>query len=568
MAMKWTSLFHISIWLLAGQVSCGAIGAWWNDRGPNFIIQNDDTGGIQYSFCNGNYTPIFPDDSTLTISFTQYQPKNQTSLSATGWMDGETTWASIFYLDNSDEIVNAVLRCDWNTGHWQNTGEYIISIGSPKVGPRTGIAAVLLGSAKGYRIFYNDIVGNLQEIGYTAATTWKYYGIVSHDVVSAQAVGATFSGETNITVVRPRDEGNMGVSRWYTDNTWHISTFPEPLTWATNATNATEASDLTLNTSSQTFELPAWVGNASSLAVGVDRAYTRSIYYIGADRNVYHVGNQNYTWKAFDRPSPTAFSSSGGGGSDAAAWPLADTPGGALGLASSASANITRLYYVSGGRVVEAVGDSGVWRAPAFLETVNATQALLDANGNPGGELPAKNSSGGMSDGAKVGVSVGVSLGVVAVGGSVFVLWLLRRRQRRVDEDEAAAAAAAKAKAQTQTPPDEGYAAGAQQPGYYYSPEQQQFQFQQQQQQSELHANSAYSPSQQGGWAYTAPLTATDSEGRVHQLPQGYYYYNENNNNHDNGSSSQASPQSQQWQWQQQRPPAEMMGEGHYKEAP
>lgn len=132
--------------------------------------------------------------------------------------------ASIFYLDNNDEIVNALLKCDTNTGHWGNTGEYVISGGSPKVAPNTGLSAVLLGATDGYRVYYNGLDGTLHQIGYTSSTTWKYYGVVSNDKMSAQAIGSTFSNG-NITVIRSRDSKNMGVSRLYSDHSWHLCEF-------------------------------------------------------------------------------------------------------------------------------------------------------------------------------------------------------------------------------------------------------------------------------------------------------------------------------------------------------
>ncbi|KAI2472297.1 hypothetical protein F4781DRAFT_438521 [Annulohypoxylon bovei var. microspora] len=541
---KLTSLFQISIWLLAGQVSCGSIAAWLNSRGPSFIMQDDDTGGIRYSLCNGNHTPIFPDDKTLAAPFYNFIPKNKTSLAAAGWTDSETAWASIFYLDNNDEIVNALLKCDWNTGHWQNTGEYVTSGGAPKVSPTSALSVVLLGSMDGYRVYYNDLEGALHQIGYTTATSWAYYGLVSNDKTSAQAIGTTFS-KKNITVVRPRDDGNMGVSRLFSDNLWHLSSFPEPLA-GSNATNATQAANLTLSTSAANFSLPAWDGNATALAVGIDSAYTRSVFYVGTDRSVYQVGNKDYAWSVFNQTT-------------ADAWPAADAAGAPLGIANAFGSDAMRLYYVSGGRVVEANGDGGSWQAATVLASFNASQAAASSASNSTDD--SAGGGGGLSDGAKVGISVGVTLGVIAVAGMACALWFLRYRQRRLDEKTAAAEGAGSSAASPGTAyagtaaaaasSHDGYAAVAQGYPAQNAYGQQQGVYSQPQPPVDGYGYPQQGAAgQDGGWAYATPT--------ADQQQQQYYY------------------QQQQQQQQQQHPhelaeperPVELMGEGHYKEVP
>ncbi|KAI1408216.1 hypothetical protein F5Y13DRAFT_172875 [Hypoxylon sp. FL1857] len=572
---KFTSLFHISIWLLAGHVSCGSIAAWWNTRGPSFIMQDDDTGGIRYSLCNGNHTPIFPDDKTLTTPYINHPPKNKSSLAATGWTDSDTAWASIFYLDNNDNIVNALLKCDWNTGHWQITGEYITSEGSPKVAPTSALSAVLLGSTDGYRVFYNDLEGTLHQVGYTSATTWAYYGTISHDTTSTQAIASTFSGK-NISIVRPRDDKNIGVSRWYTDNLWHLSTFPEPLTLEGNkSTNATQASDLKLSSDNPPFSLPAWDGNVSALAMGIDSAYTRSVFYIGTDRKLYQVGNKNYQWSVFSRPSA---------GDNA--WPLADTPGAPIGIANDFSTNIMRLYYMSGGRMIEANGDGGIWQTATVLASSNASQPTSSPTPSTTDAPPSEQGGGGLSDGAKVGISVGVTLGVIALAGMGFAFWFLRWRQRKLDEAAAEAAAAGSVRSPgsayvgptTTTFSASGTQVGDQSvsglPKYSTPPPQAatgysplQTAYGQPQQGMFSPPQMGYAPSadgyaqgtptaaypqqagfvQEGGWTYA---TAVADNG----APQQQYYYQQ--------------PQQHPHEMPEQRRPVEMMGEGHYSEVP
>lgn len=545
--------------MLAGQVSCGSIAAWWNTEAPSFLMQDDDTGGIQYSLCNGNHTPIFPNDQALTVPFTAYPPKNKTSLTAAGWTDAETAWASIFYLDNNDEIVNSLLKCDWNTGHWQNTGEYITSGGSPKVAPNTGLSVVLLGATDGYRVFYNDLDGTLHQIGYTSSTTWKYYGVVSNDKVSAQAIGSTFSNN-NITVVRPRDGKNIGVSRLYNDQSWHLSSFPESLTLTGNkSTNATDATDLQLNTTSAGFTLPSWDGNASALVMGIDKAYTRSVFYVGTDKKVYQAGNINYTWSAFGRPAGNA-------------WPDADAAGANIGVVTDSNTNVMRLYYVSGGRVVEANGDGGNWQPATVLATFNQSQVVDTPTANATGDAtpPAGGNQGGLSDGAKAGISVGVTLGVLAVGGMFFAFWFLRRRQQKLDAAAAASGSGSGGGGDQQyMSPSSGYTVPTVGSGDGYPPQMQQtagytplqagYSTQQHQQQQAAYGQQPVAYPQQagfaqdGGWAYTTTPSADGQQQQSH-----YFYQQQHQQQHQQYPQEMAD----------QTRPVEMMGEGHYKEIP
>ncbi|KAI0883861.1 uncharacterized protein GGS22DRAFT_26845 [Annulohypoxylon maeteangense] len=544
---KLTSLFQISIWLLAERVSCGSIAAWWNSRGPSFIMQDDDTGGIRYSLCNGNHTPIFPDDKTLAAPFYNFIPKNKTSLAASGWTDSETAWASIFYMDNNDEIVNALLKCDWNTGHWINTGEYVTSGGSPKVSPTSALSVVLLGSVDGYRLYYNDLEGSLHQIGYTTATSWAYYGLVSNDKTSSQAIGTTFS-KKNITVVRPRDDNNIGVSRLYSDNLWHLSTFPAPLA-GSNATNITQSSNLAPNTTAANFTLPSWSGSASALAVSIDSAYTRSVFYIGGDRAIHQVGNKNYAWSVFEQTSATA-------------WPLADTAGGAIGIANAFGNDALRLYYVSNGSVVEANGDGGTWSDATVLATFNASQAAGSTTSGAAGNTTAEGAGAGgegLSDGAKVGISVGVTLGVIAVAGMGVTVWFLRYRQRKLDEKNAAAGGEGPALVAGAVSPGSAYVGtsdktvGSRDDGYAAVPQGYNGQ--------NVYAQQAYSP-QQGAEGYVYPQQGQDgawvyggANGEYNAQQQQQYYYQQQQQQHPH---ELAEPER----------PAELMGEGHYKEVP
>lgn len=82
--------------LLAGTASCGSIAAWWvNDKGPALVMQDDESGGIRYSLCNTNSTPIFPNDTTLVAPLDDYPPKMNTSLAGAGWWNGTDYFVSV-----------------------------------------------------------------------------------------------------------------------------------------------------------------------------------------------------------------------------------------------------------------------------------------------------------------------------------------------------------------------------------------------------------------------------------------------------------------------------------------
>ncbi|RYP19406.1 hypothetical protein DL765_003379 [Monosporascus sp. GIB2] len=446
MASRIQALFHLSLWLLAGTASCGHMAAWWvNDIGPALMMQDDDSGGIRYSLCNSNSTPIFPNDTTLTAPLNTYLPKRNTSLAGGGWFTGEDYFASIFYQDDQDRIINSLLQCDTATGQWDSNGDWIISHGSPTASPTTGLAVVLLGAEDGYRVFYNDVDGRVHAIAYTTDTGWLYHGVVSRDKSTAHVIAATFPNDSNITVVTPKDAENMEISRIYGDGLWHVSTFPTPLTlqgpedsFFTNATNATRAGDFRLNsTFTPSWRLPAWDGRPAALGMAEDRRYTRSIFYIGTDSNLHQVGNLDYEWREFARPTDGD-----------AAWPRADPAGGGqLAVASDFLTSQNRVYYhaAGSGRLVEAACSRGIWARATELPSFNATaprddsgSETADGPSGDGDEAPPQQVGGeaGLTPGAKAGVGVSISLGVFAIGVTLAALLLMRRSQQRKDKKE------------------------------------------------------------------------------------------------------------------------------------
>ena len=132
--------------------------------------------------------------------------------------------ASIFYIDEDGNIANAFFNCNMTTGMFLSQGNWVVSSGAPSIHSNSGLAAIVLGAESGYRVYYHDSDGAINELGYTNDDGWKYLGLISHDINSLPALGAAFSNKNNITVVSPRDEQNIGVTRYTKDDTWYRST--------------------------------------------------------------------------------------------------------------------------------------------------------------------------------------------------------------------------------------------------------------------------------------------------------------------------------------------------------
>ena len=134
--------------------------------------------------------------------------------------------ASIFYINDQGNITNGLFNCNMSTGLFQSQGNWVISSDVPSIHSNSGLTAVVLGSQAGYRVYFHDADGAINELGYTPEDNWGYRGIVSKDINSLPALGAAFSGEKNITVASPRDESNMAVVRLNKDDSWFRSTSP------------------------------------------------------------------------------------------------------------------------------------------------------------------------------------------------------------------------------------------------------------------------------------------------------------------------------------------------------
>lgn len=132
--------------------------------------------------------------------------------------------ASIFYVDQGGNIINALFNCNVSTGLFYGQGNWIISDQAPSIHSNTGLAAVVLGAEAGYRVYYHDEDGAVNELKYTPADDWHYEGVISNDINSLPALAATFTGRENISIASPRDDENIAVTRWTREETWYRCT--------------------------------------------------------------------------------------------------------------------------------------------------------------------------------------------------------------------------------------------------------------------------------------------------------------------------------------------------------
>lgn len=204
------------------------------------------------------------------------------------------------------------------------------------------------------------------------------------------------------------------------------ATFPTPL----RGRNITNLSNLTSfpydNSVTPSFRLQEWAGNPKALGIAIDTLLTRHIFYIGSDRSPHSVaafvtGTTESEWRAQPNQAEEF-------------WPLADEANSDFAIASNIGKSIIRLYYFSGGRLIEARYRNGNWDPASPLQVANTTVNATVEESGP---------SSGLSTGAQAGIGVGVSVGVLLIAAAVAGLWILRRRKKGGADEETAGSATA-----------------------------------------------------------------------------------------------------------------------------
>ncbi|UKZ61172.1 uncharacterized protein TrAtP1_002443 [Trichoderma atroviride] len=250
-----------------GSASAATLYAFYTgtDAGVQIGMQDPSSGDIWVNDCSkmNNGNPLFPTDTPLVLPVST-PVKMGGSIAATGWWDSQKVITSVFWHSVNGTIVNAIYNCDNESGTFVRQGpEYVISetanVKNSSIHENTGLAVELLGSTAGYRVYYHDNNSQVQELFYTTKTNWNYGGIVSQDPVSSFALGTGHSATDNITVVFPKSDKDIEVSRFNSDKSWHISTFPDTL--ENSPTNKTDSSKIAIDSSvTANFTLPAWNG--------------------------------------------------------------------------------------------------------------------------------------------------------------------------------------------------------------------------------------------------------------------------------------------------------------------
>ncbi|KAI0834637.1 hypothetical protein F5Y06DRAFT_300491 [Hypoxylon sp. FL0890] len=414
-------------------VVAGSIAAWLTELGPPQIIMQDDaTGKIFYSLCNSNgSTPIFPASTSASFEFDPiYAPRNGTSLAGTGWVEDDVNVAAMWFQREDGQLVFHLWKCN-ATGQF-NLYDFFSrrTIGSNQsVHPRTGIMAVNLGPIPGYRVYYQDESKEISILAYTPATsTWDTQDKVSRDAIEGFPISAGFIDANRVTVVTPRDESNIEISKQQQDGTWVIATLPTPLKEIRNLTgggdeftivvlseptNDTNPTDFKLDTNATVdWSLEAWDGGAGGIGLTMDDDSTRNIYYIGNDSMLHCLTEMpDGTWQKSPRQ-------------DERTWPPADVPNAQFATASDFRGNEVFIYYVSNGQIAQLHQSAKYkWDAANPLPKYNNTVV---------GE---SDSDKGLSVGTKAGIGVGVSVGCLALI-LLAAYASIRRKRRRGDEKQ------------------------------------------------------------------------------------------------------------------------------------
>lgn len=133
----------------------------------------------------------------------------------------------MFYLDETNSIRNAIFKCNPSTGLYmdQDTAFWpVVAEGAPKPHNNSGMTVFNRGDHLGYRLYYHDENMHLNELSYDPdEEIWSYEGVINQDVPSNNAIAATPGKDNgNFTVVTPRDDKNIQLTRWGLDRNWYI----------------------------------------------------------------------------------------------------------------------------------------------------------------------------------------------------------------------------------------------------------------------------------------------------------------------------------------------------------
>ncbi|KAI1438232.1 hypothetical protein GGR50DRAFT_691405 [Xylaria sp. CBS 124048] len=423
-----TKLAAVSAWLsLLGLINAGTIASWTMGRDvPQIMAQDDDTGMIFYSLCNSNGTAVFPGNESRSLTFDHgLTPKKASGLAGVGYVDGQgVITAGIWHLNDASAIVHSLWTCN-ETGYFvnaSNPNQWIISEGQP-VHPDTGLAAVDLGRDDGYRVYYQQEDLTTSAFMYTIDGGWRWYGMISQDWTKGSPLSAGFTDPNAITVVSPRDEGNIEISMLTDSGIWNILAFPGQLREAPpdgngprvylpelTPTNATHGADLIIENDPGSPPLDAWDGKARSIGLTLDSDAKQRIFYIGLDSKLHCRFGEGSFSLCTDI--------------NASKWPTADTPNAPFATAFDASRNEIWIYYMSGGNLTQVHRSSlDKWEDPIALPPTVVSSAM------------ERGRDENLSKGALAGIGAGASVLTLSLIGLTICL----RRRRMIKAGRARA---------------------------------------------------------------------------------------------------------------------------------
>ncbi|KAL6355399.1 hypothetical protein LRP88_10988 [Fusarium phalaenopsidis] len=207
----------IRIVLYTSATSTASLYAYSTAKGVQVGAQDPKTGGLHYSNCNSEKTPIFPIDK-LNVLKVGLKPRKGTALAAAGWWDGQK--AFIFYQTDESVIVNAYCECNMTTGKLTYIDNWAISETAEvkSVNNETGLSVQLLGGEEGYRLFYHNKDGDVMMLRCMPKTTaWVDDGVFSQDQLAGMALASAHDGK-NISVTEKNDEWELAPNQ--TDSIW------------------------------------------------------------------------------------------------------------------------------------------------------------------------------------------------------------------------------------------------------------------------------------------------------------------------------------------------------------
>ncbi|RDW77809.1 hypothetical protein BP6252_05862 [Coleophoma cylindrospora] len=252
-------------------------------------------------------------------------PKDDTPLAAAAYTDGSSSYLYLYYLDSSNNIIEAYLSGNLSSTELTLNQTTTISA-SVTTAPHasTGLAAVYIG-AYGWRVYYQNTDGYISELA--KGTSWNKGKVVGGLAYSGSPIAASF-----ITIPQ--------INLFYVEAVAaELYTLRYTGSWST-------ASALTKS------DVSTWNGTSVSLAsAGQNTTDLMRTYYIGNNNGIYEYYNTSATaWKTTPDQS--------------ADWKSADSSAGGL-AAVGWTANI-RLYYAVSNQIVEAALTKTSWREGAI----------------------------------------------------------------------------------------------------------------------------------------------------------------------------------------------------------